>query len=97
MSTATRIERVGRSGAGGNAWRSIRQAAFEHHYNELLQRLAQPAALQAELRSPGFVAWLLQRLLVDKRDLQLLAKHILDQLDFEDKDGPAYRDDEDCS
>ena len=56
------------------------EAEFERLYAEVLGRHAEPAALQAELEDPAFVAWLLQRLLSDKPDLRLLARHILEQL-----------------
>jgi hypothetical protein len=56
------------------------EAEFERQYAEVLGRHAEPAALQAELEDPAFVAWLLQRLLADKPDLRLLALHILEQV-----------------
>lgn len=52
------------------------EAEFERLYAEVLGRHAE---LQAELEDPTFVAWLLQRLLADKPDLRLLARHILEQ------------------
>jgi hypothetical protein len=62
------------------------EADFERLYADVLGRHAQPAALQAELEDPAFVAWLLQRLLSDKPDLRLLARHILEQLGPEAKE-----------
>jgi hypothetical protein len=59
------------------------EAEFERLYAEVLGRHVEPAALQADLEDPTFVAWLLQRLLADKPDLRLLARHILEQLGAE--------------
>jgi hypothetical protein len=64
------------------------EADFERLYADVLGRHAEPAALQAELEDPAFVAWLLQRLLADKPDLRLLARHILEQLGPEAKEEP---------
>jgi len=62
------------------------EAEFERLYAEVFGPHAEPAALQAELEEPTFVAWLLQRLLADKPDLRLLARHILEQLGAEAKE-----------
>lgn len=56
------------------------EANFERRYAELLERDAEPSLLQTQLEDPAFVAWLLQRLLTDKPDLCLLARHILEQV-----------------
>ena len=56
------------------------EAKFERLYAEVLGRHAEPAELKAQLEDPAFVAWLLERLLADKPDLRLLARHIGEQV-----------------
>jgi hypothetical protein len=55
----------------------VTEAKFERLYAEVLGRHAE---LKAQLEDPAFVAWLLERLLADKPDLRLLARHIGEQV-----------------
>lgn len=56
------------------------EADFERRYAQLLERDAEVSLLQAQLQDPAFVAWLLERLLMDKPDLRVLARHIIEQV-----------------
>ena len=64
----------------GSQLLALTEAEFERRYAEVLRRQTEPAALRAQLEDAAFVAWLLVRLLADKPDLRLLARHIFEQL-----------------
>ena len=64
----------------GSQLLTLTEAEFERRYAEVLRRQIEPAVLRAQLEDPAFVAWLLARLLADKPDLRLLARHIFEQM-----------------